>query len=190
MGQWLEVLYDVLFHPKSAMIHIAGNRLSGQGLAVFLLSVFLPGAAFFLATQESAFTAVTAAAYMICSLLLWLTGTALLHLIAELYGGQGKVTSLLAALGFSQLPRLFIVPFWLTTALFSDTIRTIAMGAAVLAIIVWILVLHVKALEATYGFSSTKAILVLITPFLACGALVLMVVAFVTAHLVPWPQWG
>ena len=186
MGQWLEVLYDVLFHPKSAMREISERQLIGQSLIVFVLSVVLPGIALLPALADSPLAIVAVGLYITGSLVLWLAGTAILHFIAELYGGRGTATGLFAAFGFSQLPRLLMAPLWLVTALFSDSIRALVTGTGSVVVILWILALHMKALEAGYGFSPVKAILVLATPFLACSALALMTVVFVAGRLLPW----
>lgn len=186
MGQWLEVLYDVLFHPKSAMAHISGGQLIGQSLIVFFLSVVLPGLAVLPALADSPLAIGGVVFYITASLVLWVTGTAILHFIAELYGGRGTVTGLFAAFGFSQLPRLLMAPLWLVTALFSDSVQALVTGTGTVVVILWILLLHMKALEAGYGFSPGKAILVLATPFLACSALALMTAVFVAGRLLPW----
>ena len=188
MGQLLELLYDVLFHPGAAMNAIAGRRLIGQGLLVFFISVALPSGAiwFSMGTAAGAFILLL----VVGSVVLWLTGTALIHLIAECYGGRGMVTGLLAALGFAQIPRVFLVPLWVASALLPEPGRLPFMGLSAVGILMWILALDVSALKETYGFPTTKAILVLVTPLLAVVLLVLVLITFVGVQLAPLPQWG
>ena len=193
MGNVLEILYDVLFQPSAAMSQVSGRRLIGKGFAVFLLSILLPSLAMWLGMRESGLGAAGSAIIILHiagSLALWIAGTALLHFIAEFYGGRGMVTGLFAALGFAQLPRIFIVPCWIIAALLPDGMRTLIMGLSTAIVLLWVLMLHVKALEATYGFHKIKAVLVLATPFLAMIAFVALVAVFATAQLMPWPQWS
>ncbi len=193
MGHVLEILYDVLFQPSAAMSQVSGRRLIGKGFAVFLLSILLPSLAMWLGMRESGLGAAGSAIIILHiagSLALWIAGTALLHFIAEFYGGRGMVTGLFAALGFAQLPRIFIVPCWLIATLLPDGMRSLMMGLSTAIVLLWVLMLHVKALEATYGFHKIKAVLVLATPFLAMLAFVVLVAVFATAQLMPWPQWS
>lgn len=193
MGHVLEILYDVLFQPSAAMSQVSGRRLIGKSFAVFLLSILLPSLAMWLGMRESGLGAAGSAIIILHiagSLALWIAGTALLHLIAEFYGGRGMVTGLFAALGFAQLPRIFIVPCWLIATLLPDGMRSLMMGLSTAIVLLWVLMLHVKALEATYGFHKIKAVLVLATPFLAMLAFVVLVAVFATAQLMPWPQWS
>ena len=193
MGNVLEILYDVLFQPSAAMSQVSGRRLIGKSFAVFLLSILLPSLAMWLGMRESGLGAAGSAIIILHiagSLALWIAGTALLHFIAEFYGGRGMVTGLFAALGFAQLPRIFIVPCWLIATLLPDGMRSLMMGLSTAIVLLWVLMLHVKALEATYGFPKIKAVLVLATPFLVMLAFVVLVAVFATAQLMPWPQWS
>lgn len=192
MGQLLEILYDVLFQPSVAMRQIADKRLIAKSLAVFLLSVTLPSCAMWFGLKESGLGAVLTTAitlHIAGSLVLWFTGTAILHLIAEFYGGRAAAIGLFANLGFAQLPRILIVPLWVIAALLPETIRPFVMGLSAVVALLWVLALHVTALKATYDFGTMKAVLVMATPFLAFLVFVMATVAFVSVQVMPWPQW-
>ena len=192
MGQLLELLYDVLFHPGAAMNAIAGRRLMGQGLLVLFISVVLPSGAIWVSLKGAVGTAAGAVIllHVVGSVALWLIATALMHLIAECYGGRGMATGLLAALGFAQIPRIFFVPLWVASALLPEPVRLPLMGLSAIGILMWILALHISALKGTYGFPTAKAVLVFVTPLLAAVLLVLAVITFVGVQLAPLPHWG
>lgn len=189
MGQLLEILYDVLFYPAQAMRQVVDKELTRQGLLVFLLSVLLPSLALWLGLRDSVMGMAASALSMFHiggSMLLWFTGTAILHLIAEFYGGQGRAKGLFAALGFAQLPRILIIPLWVLAALLPEAIRPLFMGLSAAGVLLWILALHVSALQAAYTFGKAKAVLVLTTPLLAFVLFVLLVVTAVSVQVMPW----
>lgn len=189
MGQLLEILYDVLFQPASAMRQVVNKELTRQGVLVFLLSVLLPSLALWLGLRDSAMGMAAGALSVVHiggSLLLWFTGTAILHLIAEFYGGQGRAKGLFAALGFAQLPRILIIPLWVVAALLPEALRPFVMGLSAAVVLLWILALHVSALQAAYSFGKAKAVLVLATPLLAFALFFMLLAAFVSVQMMSW----
>lgn len=193
MGYLLEILYDVLFHPVAAMDNIASRRLVGKGLIVFIISILLPSWAMWFglkATGIGQAVNVIVIMHMIGSLLLWFFGAALLHLIAEFFGGRGTAMGLFAALGFAQFPRVFMVPLWVVAAVLPEDIRPVIMGISALVILFWVLALHVAALKGAYGMGGIKATLVLIMPFLVLTLFAVAMVTFVSVQFMQWPQWS
>lgn len=193
MGYLLEILYDVLFQPAAAMGQIAGRRLVGKSLVVFIVSILLPSWAMWFGLKSTSLGyAVNGIIVMhvIGSLLLWFFGAALLHLIAEFMGGRGTAMGLFAALGFAQFPRIFMVPLWVVAAVLPESIRPVVMGITALVIMFWVLALHIAALKGAYGIGGVKATLVLIMPFLAVTLFVIAIVTFVSVQFMQWPQWS
>ena len=113
MGPFLELLYDVIFSPAAAMRQIAARRPVGQAFVAFLLSIVIPAGAIYFVLQATAtgkFAGAFFAAAVCVRLLMWFVGSAVLQLIAELFGGQGTAVGLFAAIGFAHLPFIFAVP--------------------------------------------------------------------------------
>ncbi|SDF16286.1 Yip1 family protein [Sporolituus thermophilus] len=190
MGQLLETLYDVLFHPTAAMRRVASEKRVGQAVLVFLVSVLLPVWGLYFGLKAAGMPqtiSVVVLFQLLGSLLLWVIGAGLLHLIAEFFGGRGSALGLFAALGFAQFPRIFIVPLWVLAALLPDGARPLAMAASALFILFWILALHVVAIKGAHALGGAKAALVLAIPFLAAMAIVAMIVIFVSAVAMRWP---
>lgn len=190
MGNLLENLYDVLFQPTVAMRNVAANKKVGQALAVFFLSVTIPVWAVYFGLQSIGMPQAINAILLvqvIGSLLMWIVGSALLHLIAEFLGGQGSAIGLFAALGFAQFPRLFIVPLWVLAALMPAGIRPALMGISALIILFWVLTLHVYAIKGAHSLGGVRASLVLAVPFLAAFALLAIMITFISAAMMRWP---
>jgi hypothetical protein len=91
MGQFLDTIYDVLFHPASEMRRIADQKLVGQALTAFLLSVLIPAGVVFFALKDgplSKLINIIVLMQTVGSLFLWFSGSAVLSLIAEFFGGR------------------------------------------------------------------------------------------------------
>lgn len=191
MNNFLDNLYDALFHPNQAMAGIAENKLTGQSLTVIVLSVLIPLWALYLGLRTAGMYHIfglAALVQILGSLAMWVVGAAVWHLIAEFFGGRGSAVGLLAALGFAQLPRIFIVPFWVLAALLPAGTGAVTMAVSALAIGIWTLYLDIAALRGAHGLSGAKAVLVFLTPVLAVAAAVIAGVIFAGAALIrmPW----
>ena len=169
MGEFLEKLYDVLFHPVAAMRKIAAEAKIGQAAAAFFLSVLIPAWAMYFGLKSAAITAwgnIFILLEVVGSLLIWWFSAAFFHLIAELLGGQGKAKGLLSCMGFGYIPRIFIVPFWVMASLMPEGARTIFLGLSMLLVSVWTLVLQVIAIREAHQLTNAKSIIVLLSPVL------------------------
>ncbi|BBB91213.1 MAG TPA: Yip1 family protein [Methylomusa anaerophila] len=189
-GSFLETVYDVLFEPRQAMQAIAEQRLTGQALAMFAISMLVPVWTVYTGVTGMADSPATVAMFgvhLFASLVFWVLSAAVLSFIAELYGGQGTVLGLFAALGFSHLPRIAIIPAWVFVAIMPPVTRPVLMGIIGLAVVTWTLALNVAALRGAYGLSGAKAVLVLLTPILAVAILITVCVMFAGAAIVYWP---
>lgn len=192
MGTFFETLYDVLFHPHSAMREIAADKKIGQSLAAFLLSVIIPLWAVYFgfkaAGMEKAIH-VLILLQVVGSLFMWFLGAALWHLIAELFGGRGTAVGLLSALGFANIPRIFIVPLWVLAALMPTGIRPLLMTVTGMAVALWTLALDVEAIRGAHAVSGSKAVLILLTPVLLIVAAAAVTMAILGATLFSLPPW-
>lgn len=180
MSGLLDILYDVLFHPRAALQRVVTERLTKQAPGVFFFSVFLSGAVVLLGFGETgAINRLIFVMYIVGSFLLWVIGSALIHLVAEWYGATGRATDMFAALGFVQLPRIIVLPFWVGASFLPAGIREAVTATVSTVIFFWILFLHITAMEAAYDFDKKRALMVLFTIFATIGMLGIGALAFI-----------
>lgn len=190
MGHFLENLYDVLFHPADAMRRLAAHKPVGEALAAFLLSVLIPAGVVYFAFKEGSLTKMLNTILLlqiVGGLFLWFSGSAILSLIAEFFGGRGTAMGLFVALGFAQLPRIMVAPLGVLVMLLPPGVFTFGAVLMSLVILFWILALDVAAIKGAHELSSAKAVLVLVTPLLAITAAALFAIVFIgTVCLLGW----
>jgi len=192
MGSLFEMLYDVLFQPAIGMQHIAQRKDVGQAVVVFLLSILIPIWALYFGlktTNMFVMFNMMIVVKILASIVMWITGAAIWHLIAEFFGGQGTAVGLFTALGFAHAPRIFIVPLWALIAVMPANSKTMLMTIAVLAVLLWSLSLDVVAIKEVHQLSAAKAVLVFITPILFVGILCIIGVIFIGSSLTHMPMW-
>ncbi len=185
-------VYDVIFHPYTAMERIAGERQLGQAMVVALFSILIPIWAVVLGIKNSqlaAFVNFGVVLQVMGSVALWVMGAALWGFAAELFGGQGTLMGLFSALGFAHLARVFIVPLWVLAALMPEGIKTLLMGTTAMTVFFWTLLLDVAAIRGAYGVSKAKAFLVLMAPMLVMVAAAFILVTFIGAEFLHRPTW-
>jgi hypothetical protein len=191
MGPFLELLYDVLFSPAAAMRQIAVRRPVGQAVAAFLLSIVIPAMAIYFAVQSTVAGKWAGAFFAVgvcLRLIMWFVGSAVLHLIAEFFGGRGSALGLFAAIGFAHVPLIFMVPLAVAAMLLPAGAAPLALATGGLALVLWVLALTVVAIEGVHGLSAAKAVLVLLTPLLALGLAAFAAAVFIGAAV--WPLLG
>ncbi|MEW6609405.1 MAG: YIP1 family protein [bacterium] len=95
---------------------------------------------------------------------IWIVGTAIFHLFAEWFDGEGKVSSLFTALGFCFLPAILITPWSL---LIQNTPHAIKFSLYLLfnlIILLWIVKLEIISIREIYQVSNFRAVMILTTP--------------------------
>lgn len=189
MDTLFENVYDVLFRPQEAMRKIAENQNILQSLLVVFVSVLIPMWALYFSLKAGGFQQVVGVVLtleLLGSLLVWVLGAAVWHLVAEFFGGKGTVLGLLAALGFAHFPRVLLVPLWVFSSLMPEVIRPVLLALSFLAIVFWNLLLNVYAFKGTYHISTARATLILFTPMLAGMIIASVLVVLVSALVIPW----
>lgn len=192
MGSLVEILYDILFQPAIGMKTIAERKNVGQAVVVFLLSILIPIWALYFGlktTGMSAMIHVMIVLKIFGSIVMWIVGSAIWHLIAEFFGGQGTAVGLFTALGFAHAPRMFIVPLWALIAVMPASSKTMLMAISVLAVMLWSLSLDVVAIKEVHQLPTSKAVLVIITPLLVVGILCVIGFSFIGSSLMHMPTW-
>ncbi|MCE5285931.1 MAG: YIP1 family protein [Pelosinus sp.] len=182
MNTIFENLYDVLFVPRKALRRIADERPFGQAVLVFLLSVLLPVIPLYFTMRGVSMhfaAGIIAGAELIGSLVMWFLSAAVWGLLAEFFGGNGRSSSLFAALGFAHVPRIFLVPGLMAVGLMPSAVKGIFEVALIAGVSIWSVILDVAAIRETYALSGAKAALVLLMPLLI--VLIFIVLAVITA---------
>lgn len=192
-GSIYDNVYDVLFQPRTAMRRIAESRTIGQAFVVFLVSALIPTWAVYFGLEAAGIPKaidIIILVQVLGSLIIWLVGAAVWHMIAEFLGGKGTALGLLAALGFAHFPRIFIVPLWVVAAIMPPGLKPFLMALAGLVVMFWTLALDVAAIREAHGISGAKAVLVLLTPMLAVVVLAVVIVSLVSTVIARWPLLG
>ncbi|MBP2663961.1 MAG: Yip1 domain protein [Firmicutes bacterium] len=187
MGNLLETIYDVLFNPRAAMETIAQKKLTGQALVMFTVGMLVPVWAVYTGIKGAPALGSMFVLHFIGSLFFWVVGASVLNFVAELAGGHGTAVGLFAALGFSHLPRVAVIPLGVIAALLPDNLRGIAFGFIGLLVVIWTLSLSVAAIRGAHGLSGAKAVLVLLAPLLAMIGAIIAAVIFFGAALLEFP---
>lgn len=159
--------YDVLFNPADAMQTVAAEQRKTRALLSLLIGIMPLWAAYFAINgQISELSGAIMGLHILGEAVIWVCGTALLHVVSALIGGRGEVTGLLCTLGYVALPQLFLIPIIMIAQCLPAgfSVFTIAAGIAVLTL--WSFSLKVLAIRSCYGFTTAKSLLVLLTPFL------------------------
>jgi hypothetical protein len=193
MGSFLETVYDVLFNPQEAMRSIAEKKLTRQALAMFIIGMLVPVWTVYAGIRDM--SGVPAIGFLfilhsIGSFFFWVISAAVLAFVAELFGGRGTAVGLFAALGFSHLPRVAVMPLWVIASLLPAGFQAVAFGTVGVIIVIWTLSLYVAALRGAHGLSVVKAVLVLMAPMLALLGTIALLIVFAGSALINLPFYG
>lgn len=108
----------------------------------------------------------------IMCLLFWMIGTAVLHLVARLFGHGGKWKAFTTCMGYMYVVILFMLPVeWLDYM--AGTGFVVLFN---LAVTIWMLALEVLAIRIVYDTSVIKAVLILCLP--AVLSILLFIILF------------
>lgn len=172
----MSLVLDVLTEPADAFRYLAQHRRLGLALVVYVISL-LPTAYgpsldvaddLTLLFQPEASGLMLGLQSSISNVLLLFVSAALLHLVARLLGGRGRYAQIVQAEGMAALPMLLVAPF---TVLANMGVLPFLYHVAVLAAMVWSVVLSVVAIRETYGFTTGRAIAALVLQAVAAVVL-------------------
>ncbi len=184
-SQW-DVIYDVIFAPRAGMIK-AASRVSPLRATLFAAGGYLASSVLFSLPWRQTQESVSGENWLLAVAVLlglscWFSSVALWHLAAELVGGKGRAKALLAASGCAHLP--FFFQLLLAAALLLFPLNGAAAALGFFAIAIWKVWLDVEAIAAVYGFERSKAVLVLLMPWLLFGAALLLVFVAVSIEMI------
>jgi hypothetical protein len=204
---FLELVYGVLFEPRTTMARIAARPpvasallivtilgLVGTTMTVLALGPILSGEenpyGFRLFSPGPAAWSFIAFFALLWGYVKWFSYSAVLHLVAELLGGRGTARAVFAAVGLSGLPALFLVPFQFLAVFFfaRSAVFEILLVLAGLGVMIWSFVLVVTALGKVHQLSAGRALLTALTPFLALLAIGLAFLVTLAVYLAAMPS--
>jgi hypothetical protein len=166
-GSIWETWYDVLFNPAAAMQTVAREQRKTRALLSLITGILPLWAAYFaLNGRISELSGAIMGLHILAEAVIWVCGTALLHMISALIGGRGEATGLLCTLGYVVLPQIFLIPVITIAQCLPAGFSVVTIVAGLAALALWSLSLKVLAIRSCYGFTTAKSLLVLLTPFL------------------------
>ncbi len=190
MNIFIDYLYGTLVNPKKTLVLLAARQNFGMGAAAFLIVTFFSSLAALMGedlgevAEGIDFGAALPAIFLITFLvtvIMWLVGLGVLHLLAELLGGEGSIKSLIATQGFAQLPAIFIVPFAFLSIFIGDWLTI----TASLLLGIWTVILSVLAVKFSYNLSTGRSILAVILPAVI-GVAIIIIIAILIIFAI-WP---
>jgi len=200
-------LFDVLVHPKKGLSRTSESRNIWNGMILYLfINLILSLAAIYFiygsSLQEGLYIPLQFSPFftpeiiegvfrfvplvnllmqLVFAPLYFLLMVGILHLVAELFGGKGSVSSLGAVLGYGHIPYLIIVPgFFLTRYTALNII-----GLLTIAAFLWSIWLKIVGLKIVNEFSWGRAILVYFMPALSLTAAFLIFLLLSIVFLTP-----
>lgn len=183
---WLETMYGVLFAPVGTFRAFVRRPNLLMGFVVLmvvnLVSTLTTGS---IAARElfngTRFAGASGSLFVVATtfgaLFAWFLGTAVYHLSAELFGGEGRARTLLGLEGLTALPIIFQAPVVLLarlTGIGFDTPITLGLG-------LWSLVLTILGVRENYRFSTGRAVAVVLIPPLVLGILFVSIIIIAVA---------
>ncbi|UNC93692.1 Yip1 family protein [Candidatus Contubernalis alkaliaceticus] len=198
MSNFLDDIYDILFRPSQGMEKISKKKNIWHGFLVYTvvsLIVSLANTANQTGQLLEEFQELSVPIELIQGMsrfmpffnlpfipLYFFLSAAVLHLTAELLGGEGRVSRLGAVLGYGQIPYIFMVPISLITRYLPiDPTNLFS-----LIIFIWALVLKVFGIQAVYGFSSGKSLVTYFLPIIILTALLVLFMIFLAVIMAPF----
>lgn len=162
MAELLERIYGILFQPVVTLRDIGRKQPLGQAVLVLsTAAIFTTWTGYFTLWSNRMFIA----AAITSTLLLWFAGSAIVHLVAELLGGNGQAKGLLAANGYIQVLRIFSVPLLVVVSFLPEAFQTELVLLGGTSILVWEIMLSVIAIRENYGLAIGRAFLALLAPY-------------------------
>ncbi len=199
---FLDLVYGVLFDPARTFRKVAANPPLWHAVLIYgIISVLTGAMGVFVNFRTMSFTdselmaTVTGLVQGILPLLAlggifllfikWFTYSALLHLLADFFGGKGAARGVFTVYGLAGLPTLFIIPVQLLVLGINPGsswlgILTIPVS---LALGIWGVVLLILGIREVHGFSTGRAAAVVFTPVAVIVLLVLITIIIMVSAM-------
>lgn len=191
----LELVYGVLFDPVDTFRGVADSPPLGRAALIFAV-VNILGAVMGYYTSSRVYLEdmdqiIGPAARMLGAIIplfvvgglifqfvKWIVFSGILHLVAELFGGKGRASGVLAVTGLAGLPSILFIPVELLVLItgWDGPAVTWITALSGLAAFVWGVVLVVLGLREVHGFSTWRSLAVVLTP---AAALIILIIMFI-----------
>ncbi|WP_333870381.1 Yip1 family protein [Desulforamulus putei] len=213
--KYYEIIYGVLFDPVQTMKRVVQKPPLGTTLIIVILlalaglltSLYIYarsgpsdlGLEMGLPLHHAMFfsRALRAAAPVLAMLgavfyfVKWFFYSALLHLLADFYGGRGEARTVFVVYGLAGLPEVFLIPLNVLTALISPAMATTVNTLGGIVALIWGVVLLTIGLREAHRLSTGRALAVIFTPVLAVIVLALITVVVLVSAMSAFmpPAW-
>lgn len=200
---YYDIIYGVLFEPVRTMGRIAKNPPVGATV-IIVIALALVGLMTGLYTsahggtsnlglemglpfnQAMLFSEALRAAAPVLAILgaifyfvKWFFYSALLHLLAEFFGGAGRAKTVFVIYGLAGLPGALLIPLEVLSTLAIPSLATLVNTVGGIIVMFWGIALLTIGLREAHQLSTGRALAVVFTPVLAL--IVLLAVAFAGA---------
>lgn len=180
----LELITDVILHPRDAFRYLARNKHVGLAFIVAIAGTITLIASEGTPTVPNDFIEAGPVLLVVSSAFGALIGLPLsagiVHIVARLLGGKNRYVFTLQAAGFTILPHLLAAPFY---ALHRVVDIFFVIQAVRLITNIWTTVLYVVAVREVYNFTTGRAIVTLAIPFVIGLVLVFTMTFFALSAL-------
>lgn len=205
--KYYEIIYGVLFEPVKTMQRVVNEPPLGTTLVIVIL-LALAGLLTSLytsahggssnlglemglpLTQARMFSEALRVAAPVLAILgslfyffKWFFYSALLHLLADFYGGRGKARIVFIVYGLAGLPEVFLIPLNVLTTLFIPSIAKVVSTLGSFAVLIWGVIILTIGLREAHQFSTGRALAVIFTPVVAVGVLILVSIIGLTSAM-------
>ena len=196
--RFVELVYGILFNPKVTFSKIAPEPPLFLSFCILMLVVVLTATVNILIPNELENLPTTYAAILskvgpflgiigaIITIVFWFVRAGILQLVAELLGGKGRATGVLAVLALAEIPKVMAIPFqvisYFTTSSF---ISKFIMIFAALAVFIWSIVILVIGFREVQQLSTGRTILALVLPAVAFVLLLMVFAISLVAIVAP-----
>lgn len=185
MNQFLDFIYNLIFHPKTALYIITSGERIQTGALIWLFTLAV-----------ASMSSVVEGAGLAAGLILIASGSgisilvhsAVIHYTAGLCGGRGSARGLTAGFLSSVFPYAFSVFAVILTWVPGGELLY---GTLMLILFFWSWALDVWAVRQNYGFSTAKAFLISLVPaFFVIAVMAVLMAAGLAAALMGIAQMG
>ena len=204
---FLELVYGVLFEPVPAFSRVVKHLPVGQTVLIFtLVNLLLAVAGGLLAPRflppfapapghvmvmMKTMTLVFALVGVVFQFMKWFVYSALLHLLAEFFGGRGRAAGVWVVAGLASLPEIFLVPVNLLLLILGVKGFTLSLVMYLfgLIVLIWGMALLILGIRAEHALSTGRAVAVVLLPagaVLFVGVILIVVITAAAASFAPF----
>lgn len=191
---FLELFYELIFHPREGFRAAADNPPYGGAvglvLGIYLLDFLADastGAMDFLGLTRDIWVLFGLSGMVIVAVA-WFMQAAVVHFLAGVFGGQGQAGVIFCLLGLAGAPLIFLPPVKLLVA--AAKLSGILVTAASVSLAAWAVVLAVLAVKETYRFTFGRAAAVVLIPGVALFLATVLVLLLLGKAVLPNLPFG